>query len=205
MENYPTEIQEAVKIMYEMRGNSEGMMTWKNFPLAKQIITLLDSIPNRSEHHTPYDKIFILNFIIDNISSSDTPRFTIEIMEKELALLKEVIPADLEEYNDPLTAEDIEEELQMWRDYIDTEHFSNDEWCKKYSHYMKFDPIERSEIWEEKYYEIESKIDAELMKEDMPRGLGFCFAYWSSKHKVLAEMGIEWQSPQEMNPGVVFD
>ena len=44
MENYPTEIQEAVKIMYEMRGNSEGMMTWKNFPLAKQIITLLDSI-----------------------------------------------------------------------------------------------------------------------------------------------------------------
>ena len=78
-----------------------------------------------AKHHTPYDKIFILNFIIDNISSSDTPRFTIEIMEKELALLKEVLPADLEEYNDPLTAEDIEEELQMWRDYIDTEHFSN--------------------------------------------------------------------------------
>ena len=58
MENYPIEIQDAIKLMYQMQENNQGMMTWKNYHLAKQIVALLGKTPARSEHHTPYDKIF---------------------------------------------------------------------------------------------------------------------------------------------------
>ena len=35
--------------------------------------------------------------------------------------------------------------------------------------------------------------------------MGFCFKYWSIKRDILAAMGIDWQSPQEMNPRCRFD
>jgi hypothetical protein len=37
------------------------------------------------------------------------------------------------------------------------------------------------------------------------RGMGFCFGYWAVKRAVLAKYGIEWKSPQFMNPRVMFD
>ena len=39
----------------------------------------------------------------------------------------------------------------------------------------------------------------------MPRGMGFCFSYWSAKKSVLESYGIEWRSPRQMNPRVLFD
>lgn len=205
MENYPTELQEAIKIMYQMHANNEGMMMWKNYLLAKDILTLLDKTDNRSEHHTPYDKVFILNFIVDNISASDLPRFTIELLKRELQLMQEVTEQDLQEYDEPIAVEDIEEELELWLDYIDTEHFSNEEWCNKYDHHIKFDPIERTPLWEDIYYEVEKKVDAMLISEETPKDEGFDAAYWKAKNKVLTEMGIEWHNPQELNPEVKFD
>ena len=38
-----------------------------------------------------------------------------------------------------------------------------------------------------------------------PRGMGFCFGYWSAKRGVLAKRGIEWRDPHQMNPRVLFD
>jgi hypothetical protein len=35
--------------------------------------------------------------------------------------------------------------------------------------------------------------------------MGFCFAYWAEKRAALARHGIDWNSPQDMNPGVMFD
>ena len=36
--------------------------------------------------------------------------------------------------------------------------------------------------------------------------MGFCFAYWHTKREVLSDdYGIEWRSPNIMNPGVIFD
>jgi len=41
--------------------------------------------------------------------------------------------------------------------------------------------------------------------KNQPRGMGFCFEYWSAKRDLLAEYGIEWRSPGVMNPRVMFD
>lgn len=49
----------------------------------------------------------------------------------------------------------------------------------------------------------EFKVDEDL--KDEPRGMGFCFGYWSAKRAALARRGIEWRSPSAMNPRVMFD
>ena len=77
------------------------------------------------------------------------------------------------------------------------------EFIERYQRHLKFDPVERTPQWEAMYYEVERECDRRL--GDTPRGMGFCFAYWSTLRQVLHERGIDWRSPSEMNPRVMFD
>ena len=187
-----------------MRSNSRKMMMWKNYPLANEVVSMLDALPERSGRHSPYDKIFLMKILLDNISRSDTPRFAIRVLERQAALFKSVTDEDLKEYDDPLTVGEVEAELRKWREYIDMAGVTEGEWCSKYHQYLRFDPIERTPLWEEIYYEVEKETD-EAIGRNAPRGMGFCFMYWSSKADVLARRGIFWKSPHEMNPRVMFD
>lgn len=61
--------------------------------------------------------------------------------------------------------------------------------------------------------ELEKKIEEALKKElgeedykDLKGKLGFCHRYWAKKKKILREeYGINWYTPTECNPGVMFD
>jgi len=117
-----------------------------------------------------------------------TPRFCIEVREYIHSL-----NADDESNN---------EELTQLRDFID-ESFPMEEYCKKYSKILKFDPIERTQKWEDVIYDVEQEC-AEILKDE-PKGMGFCFSYWSTKRSVLEKYGISWKSPGSMNPRVMFD
>lgn len=176
---------------------------WKNLSLAREVLLLLDSLPERGESHTPYDKIFLLDILCDNVSNSDLPRFTIDVLERMLELSVLVQEGDTAGYDHPLTREDIAQELEKWRRYIDTAHVSDKEWMEEYGRYLKFDPVERTPLWEELYETVEQQTDAEIV--GFPRGMGFCHIYWSTKTAVLAQHGIAWRSPACMNPGVLFD
>jgi hypothetical protein len=68
---------------------------------------------------------------------------------------------------------------------------------------LKVDPVQATPEWEKVIYEVEKEVDEEL--KDEPRGMGFCFSYWSAKRAALARRGIEWRSPSAMNPRVMFD
>ena len=194
-------------------------MMWKNYPLANEVVSMLDALPERSVRHSPYDKIFLMKILLDNISKSDTPRFAIlldnisksdtprfaiSVLERQAALFKSVTEEDLKEYDDPMTVGEVEAELRKWREYIDMDGVTEEEWCRKYHRYLRFDPIERTPLWEEIYYEVEKETD-EAIGRNVPRGMGFCFMYWRSKADVLARRGISWRSPHEMNPRVMFD
>ena len=51
-------------------------------------------------------------------------------------------------------------------------------------------------------------MEAELERRfaNAPRHMGFCFHYWSAEKELLKEKyDIEWRSPSQMNPGVMFD
>lgn len=204
MNRYPEQIQESVQLLRQMRQNSHDFKIGDNVCLARRVVRLLNAIPDRGGHHTPYDKIFLLDVLTDNIPCSDVPRFALSVYRRMLALFDVVQPSDMEDYDDPIERKWIEGACRKWADYIDIDNVTDDEWRKRYSRHLRFDPVERTERWEALYEQVEAEINEE-MDPDTPRGMGFCFYYWSAKRDVLMRHGIDWRSPSAMNPGVMFD
>lgn len=69
---------------------------------------------------------------------------------------------------------------------------------------LKVDPVEYTWEWEYIYYSLEDELDALLAH--VPKGMGFCFHYWSAKEDLLRKKyNIQWKSPSVMNPNVIFD
>jgi hypothetical protein len=55
---------------------------------------------------------------------------------------------------------------------------------------------------------IIQKVDRLVRRRHMFRkkGMGYCHEFWAEKKRILRlKYGIEWRSPQEMNPGTMFD
>ena len=68
---------------------------------------------------------------------------------------------------------------------------------------LKYDPVEDTDGYLAVIDEVERRLYKKL--KNQPRGMGFCFEYWSAKRDLLAEYGIEWRSPGVMNPRVMLD
>ncbi len=186
--------EQVVSMIEEMRENGESMRLWKNVELSVKCIERLNAIDDASE----LDKALACSTILDLIPKYDVPRYALSILHRQ----KEWLEAAGEE-DEYLTLESIGEEINELEDYIDYGRMSNDEFMGKYSKFLKFDPICRTEMWEENYCRWELECDRRL--GDAPRGMGFCFEYWSTFAAVLAEEGVEWKSPSQMNPRVMFD
>ena len=70
--------------------------------------------------------------------------------------------------------------------------------------HLRTDPVEYTWEWEKIYYDVEAELDRRLA--NVPRQMGFCFQYWAMKRELLMEKyGIDWRSPSQMNPRVMFD
>lgn len=70
--------------------------------------------------------------------------------------------------------------------------------------HLRQDPVEFTYEWEDIYYEVEKRLDERFA--NAPRQMGFCFMYWNVKRELLKEeYGIDWKSPAQMNPRVMFD
>ena len=163
---------------------------WKNIPLVKEAFEIMCEIPDIVEDvfDTKKEKAKIMDIIASYIEETLTPRFFLEMCE----FIKGLDP-------------DLEENLKLMEylsDFINPD-MTMEEFCNKYEKTLKFDPVERSEKWEKVIYDVELEC-AEILKDE-PRGMGFCFSYWSTKAAVLAKHGITWKSPSVMNPGVMFD
>ncbi|MDE6443176.1 MAG: hypothetical protein K2K64_01955 [Muribaculaceae bacterium] len=69
---------------------------------------------------------------------------------------------------------------------------------------LRADPVEYTWKWEDIYYEVEKRLEDRFA--NAPRQMGFCFRYWNAKRDLLKEeYGIDWRSPSQMNPRVMFD
>jgi len=69
------------------------------------------------------------------------------------------------------------------------------------------DIVERSSEYQKISRQVEKEVKEALAKKRiLPGMLGYCQAFWSEKKKILKEKyGINWRSPQEMNPEISFD
>lgn len=188
-------IEIANKVIHLGENN---MALHRNIPLVKQAFEDFKALPDSVEgEFTKYEKICYLDQLADNLNEYECPRFLISLREYQLSLFESISP----EETGNLKPEDIEEELQKLRDYID-ESISVEEFCRKYHKSLKFDPVERSEKWEEVIYEASEKAIQECGE---PGHMGYCFGFWSALSAALAEYGIDWRSPARMNPRVMFD
>ena len=68
---------------------------------------------------------------------------------------------------------------------------------------MNTDPVESTP----EYLAIEAELNEKIIKKIGKGGyLGYCHLYWSIKKTILLEdYGIEWKSPAELNPHILFD
>jgi len=68
------------------------------------------------------------------------------------------------------------------------------------------DPIDDDPQFAEILAEVEKATEEALKDHPLRGGLGFCHVYWETKKSVLKERyGIEWTTPAELNPNVIFD
>lgn len=186
--------EKVVSLIEEMRENGENMRLWKNVELSVKCIERLNFIDDASE----LEKALVCSTILDLIPKYDVPRYALTILYKQ----KEWLVAAGEEA-EHLTIEAIQEDIDELEAYIDYAHVSDEEYRSRYSKFLKSDPIRRTEMWEENYCRWEQECDRRL--GDAPRCMGFCYEYWSTFAAVLAEEGVAWKSPSQMNPRVMFD
>ena len=196
MENNSEKLVEQILANVDvMRKNAEEMRIWKNLPLAKETFELIKQV---GDDEGPLGRAMGCEMVVEKLSEYDAPRFTLEVLRYELKQLQMS-----EEQSEDLTEEEVQKHIEELERFIDIEHVSYEDYMKRSSRHLDFDEIERTPLWEKINYQVEAETDKLL--GDEPRGMGFCFGYWSAKRGVLAKRGIEWRDPHQMNPRVLFD
>ena len=72
--------------------------------------------------------------------------------------------------------------------------------------HMNYDPIEDDADIQPILALASVDAHAELAAQGQSGGLGYCHGFWPVKKRILREKyQVEWRSPAEMNPGVMFD
>lgn len=202
-------VDRVIELIGQMRTNAheEGAPVWKNIPLAQEMLDILrNKLPlKKSTHIDPTGIVVCCDaiFLEDLLDTRDVPRLCLEFLQ--LRHQAEQARSEQDEEFDPSRflgakeADEIQNRLEL---YIDPS-VPNEKWIQLAGAHLKFDPVERTPQWEDNIYEVEKEVDRRL--KDEPRGMGFCFAYWPVKAAVLAQKGITWHSPSQMNPRVMFD
>lgn len=72
---------------------------------------------------------------------------------------------------------------------------------------IKYDLIEDTKEYKEIVNELEKKIDSMMTLLNVSRDVaGACHIYWNIKKNILKEdYNMEWKSPSELNPDIIFD
>lgn len=172
-----------------MKNSSSIGDGWKNMTLGKELFSFVKDLPDVLPVGCGkrVKKAFLLENMLEMMPEKDTSRFCLSVRE----------------YIQSLNRRNRRNQraIKELRDYLNPD-LSVSAYCKKYDLDL-FDPVERTEKWEAYIEEVE-RICAEQLK-DSPKGLGFCHEYWSVMKDVLREYGIEWKTPSEMNPKVIYD
>jgi hypothetical protein len=72
-------------------------------------------------------------------------------------------------------------------------------------HHYRVDPAEDDPNLATVLLRATLEVDAELEGEDR-NILGFCHLLWHTKQRILRERyGVEWRTPVEWNPQIIFD
>ena len=201
----------AGELLQRMNENNDEGILWKNIPLMREIIhEFKDVAPFRSEHINPVYKAHFIACMIENdyIDKRETPRLFQSLCELYRIYRDFESPSDFDDYLNAKFDKYYFRQVDRWIYALawiaaDPKSEIALSCWNSLGGMLKADPIQATPEWEKVIYEVEKEVDEQL--KDEPRGMGFCFSYWSAKRAALARRGIEWRSPSAMNPRVMFD
>ena len=203
--------EHAGELIDQMNENQKEGNLWKNIPLMREIIhEFKDVAPFRAESINPAYKAHYIAGMLENdyIDKREAPRLFHSLCELYRFCRDCELSSDfddfLNEHFDKYYFRKVDSWIYDFAWIVDNpkSNIALDCW-NGLGGMLKVDPIQATPEWEEVIYEVEKEVDEEL--KDEPRGMGFCFGYWSAKRAALARRGIEWRSPSSMNPRVMFD
>ena len=173
----------------QMTSNEQKGDYWKNIPLGREAMHLMkDVAPYEDEHLFKQFCELVTNDKL--LSELDSPRLMLSFMDFWHVLEESTYNWEQETYR----------LLRMTNPKVD-----ENEKLQRIGEirHLNYDPVQLTEAWEENIYDVEKELEERF--KDEPRHMGFCFRYWSAKSAALAKRGIEWDSPQIMNPRTRFD
>ena len=129
----------------------------------------------------------------------DHPRLKLQLMRCQMDTLNEI---ELQQGHELSITEDLQNEIKTQEKNIRLADEGRLDEIPQTGH-LKRDPVEWTARYEEVIDEAERETHEQL--KDVPRGMGFCFAYWPAKREALARRSVEWRDPHLMNPHVIFD
>lgn len=190
-----------------IRQNANDNESWKNIPLAREIMHLLkDCTPLRDEEIDPTVRMLAVSTLADEdlLSPRNTPRLFLSFYQyfevcNELKTDQDAIQKGLKQFYNKLYKNLFE--FSWTVDPGMTEDLYRRLFVKKQT--LRFDFMQLSPEWEKEIYDIEKETSEKL--GDHRRGRGFCHSYWSEKAEIAEKHGLHWRSPRVMNPKVRFD
>lgn len=197
-----------VDIYNTMKANAEDMDNWKNIPLAREMMHLFkDCCPLRdADEVDPKVRMQAMRAMTEGylLSDQDVPRLFLSFYQyweicDELRIEADGEPNDYKEF-----LRSLDEKLFKYS-WMSDPNMTSDLYDRLFGSdsMLRFDILQLSPQWEKEVYEIEKEAYEDV--KDFPRGMGFCFSYWSSKTAAAANHGFRWRSPKVMNPKVRFD
>lgn len=165
--------------------------SWKNVELCREIVRYVPAIIEQGDS---------LAMAYNVCGRAAEMLFNHPRLKLELLMLQREASQD---ENADLGIDDLSQEIRRIQLNIiaaDQERWSD---IKETGH-LRRDPVEWTAEYEDVIAEAEAKANAELA--DVPRGMGFCFAWWHTLAVILKkDYNIDWRSPAQMNPQVLFD
>lgn len=207
------------KLLGEIEGRKEyeyAAATYKDVPALKEIVHIVEEqLTEDNDESTLVDSIAVLGYVADRYDSLGRFAVSSKFYNQILALaltLKQRYGTDTDGIDGYLYAA-----LQARNFYIDddcddlagiaTELMNADDAeriineRKERRRSLKHDPVEMRDEYLAVIDEIEEKVE----KSRTTYGHGSCFEVWALKKSYLLEHDIEWQTPSELNPRVLFD
>lgn len=209
--NHEWDITNAERLYREIFDNASKGMLWKNIPLVRDFIhELKDKAPFRNYQENPAGKACILQNLLKGkvLDMRDTPRLYQSLCELYRFYLDFMVDKDFDENlrsnYDRYYFREVDQLIYKYAWIIDNPKSGLAQECwDDLGGMLKVDPVQAMPEWEEVIYDVELELEEELKNE--PRGMGFCYGYWSAKRAALERRGIEWNPPPLMNRGVIFD
>ncbi len=207
------------KLLGEIEGRKEheyAAATYKDVPALKEIVHIVEEqLTEDNDESTLVDSIAVLGYVADRYDSLGRFAVSSKFYNQILALaltLKQRYGTDTDGIDGYLYAA-----LQARNFYIDddcddlagiaTELMNADDAeriineRKERRRSLKHDPVEMRD----EYLAVIDEIEEKVAKSRTTYGHGSCFEVWSLKKSYLLEHDIEWQTPSELNPRVLFD